>query len=699
MKEIQGAFGGIGKWFGDRWHEVQGIFGGIGAWFHDRWVEAWNGTTAFFGGIGKWFGDRWHDVQGIFGGIGNWFHDRWQEAWNGVTAFFGKVGQWFSDRWNEIVTGTKPFRDYMGAVFHTIWDILVALWGKLGQWFHDRFTEAWNEIVKIWTPVGKWFGDRWTDVSKWFVGVGQWFHDRFFEAIGAIYLVFGGIGKWFGDRWHEVSAWFQGVGQWFHDRWQGAWNEIVKIWTPIGKWFGDRWVDVKNIWGGIGQWFHDRGQEAWNKITEIFGPIGKWFGDRWNEIKTNVSNKWNEIKTDTSDIFKGLINVIIDQLNNGIQAFASFINFFGQKLDDLHQSLVGTPGTIPMVKFAPIPHYATGTDDHPGGLAVLGEHGRELVSLPKGSKVAPNDITESLLAMLGGHKGLGKIPGYAAGIGDLGAQIAGWIAGGAKSVLDGLISLTHISAPSLPGMSDIATGMFNKVKEWALNFVSSIIPKFDFGTGGGTGQGTPVSIPGNLQSWIAQAMAITGVPGNWAGALAQIALHESGGNPNSVNNWDSNALAGHPSQGLFQMIPSTFAAHMISGHGNILNPVDSGISAIRYIQGRYGDVFHVPGIQSMAAGQAYVGYSQGGIINEEISGVGLKTGTRYSFGEGGKKELVVPYLPSGVNLAHSLPQGNAQSTHPSDTRPIYLQIDGRTFARLNLPYHVAEVRNQVGVRI
>ena len=37
-----------------------------------------------------------------------------------------------------------------------------------------------------------------------------------------------------------------------------------------------------------------------------------------------------------------------------------------------------------------------------------------------------------------------------------------------------------------------------------------------------------------------------------------IIQHESGGNPNAINNWDSNAAAGMPSKGLMQTIDPTF---------------------------------------------------------------------------------------------------------------------------------------------
>ena len=45
------------------------------------------------------------------------------------------------------------------------------------------------------------------------------------------------------------------------------------------------------------------------------------------------------------------------------------------------------------------PQYASGTDYHPGGLAIVGEKGPELVNLPRGSQVIPN--TE--LPMMGGE--------------------------------------------------------------------------------------------------------------------------------------------------------------------------------------------------------------------------------------------------------------------------------------------------------
>lgn len=121
-------------------------------------------------------------------------------------------------------------------------------------------------------------------------------------------------------------------------------------------------------------------------------------------------------------------------------------------------------------------------------------------------------------------------------------------------------------------------------------------------------------VPGDVVSWLTEAIHDTGVAMSWLGGLETIAMHESGGSPTIVNTWDSNYLAGHPSIGLMQVIQPTFDAYALPGHDDIRNPVDNAIAAIRYIESRYGDISNVPGLRSMAAGGAYQGYHDGGIV-------------------------------------------------------------------------------------
>ena len=158
------------------------------------------------------------------------------------------------------------------------------------------------------------------------------------------------------------------------------------------------------------------------------------------------------------------------------------------------------------------------------------------------------------------------------------------------------------------------------------------------------------SIPGTAtpkqaRQVIQRAMEIAGVHGqNWVNGLATIAQHESGFR-DIVNTWDSNAKAGTPSAGWFQMIEPTFKANAKPGYSKWRNPLDQAISAIRYIQRKYGGIAHVPGIVSMRNGGPYQGYANGGIVTSPQLAM---------IGEGRGPETVIPWDISKRSRAYQL---------------------------------------------
>jgi uncharacterized protein YukE len=133
------------------------------------------------------------------------------------------------------------------------------------------------------------------------------------------------------------------------------------------------------------------------------------------------------------------------------------------------------------------------------------------------------------------------------------------------------------------------------------------------GSGGSAEAGPGGGPPGRVGDWIRQATAILaehGVPADEMDPddIAKIIHHESGGNPDAVNGWDSNAAKGTPSQGLMQTIGPTFDANKLPGHGDIRDPIDNIIAGVRYAIRRYGSVSNVPGVEALARGDSYVGY-------------------------------------------------------------------------------------------
>ena len=99
-----------------------------------------------------------------------------------------------------------------------------------------------------------------------------------------------------------------------------------------------------------------------------------------------------------------------------------------------------------------------------------------------------------------------------------------------------------------------ATALVDKVKSMASDLASKWTSKSEAGQYHG-------SVGGGVERWrslVLQVLKELGQPASWADTVLRRMNQESGGNPNAINNWDSNAKAGMPSQGLMQTIPGTF---------------------------------------------------------------------------------------------------------------------------------------------
>jgi len=100
----------------------------------------------------------------------------------------------------------------------------------------------------------------------------------------------------------------------------------------------------------------------------------------------------------------------------------------------------------------------------------------------------------------------------------------------------------------------------------------------------------------DLDGWIHHAldiMAANGIPGSYNGIYRNI-MRESGGNPQAINLWDSNAAAGIPSKGLLQVIDPTFNAYHVEGTAwDIWEPVANITAACNYAAHRYGSMDNV----------------------------------------------------------------------------------------------------------
>jgi hypothetical protein len=137
-------------------------------------------------------------------------------------------------------------------------------------------------------------------------------------------------------------------------------------------------------------------------------------------------------------------------------------------------------------------------------------------------------------------------------------------------------------------------------------------------------QNVPVSTGGSVNRWaglVDQALQLLGQPLSLAAGVLRRINFESGGNPAAINLTDINAQNGHPSQGLMQTIPSTFAAYAggFASRG-IDDPFANIYAGLSYALARYGSINAIdPLVRPM-------GYDAGGYLPPGLTLVQNDTG-------------------------------------------------------------------------
>lgn len=385
--------------------------------------------------------------------------------------------------------------------------------------------------------------------------------------------------------------------------------------------------------------------EKTKKVMKNVPRYAKGVGDFFGESKDWVKAKYNGAKskaTDVKNFFKKQVKDIWEYASNPSKLVSLMVEKLGLKMPDgAGVGKIAKGGMNFLIKEAK--NFIKSKFDMFGG----GEGG---VNVFKG-------LTKT--------QGFGKAGGANGYFHHDGVDYAGKIGSFIRSVTDGNVSFAGKTTSGYNGGFGNLVKVKNGIYEHFYAHLQKVLATNGqrvragstlLGTLGSTGNstgphvhyevrknGTPVDpmpfltgkkLGGNVNSWIAKAMSIAGVKGaNWQTGLRTIAMGESGGNPNAVNDWDSNARAGIPSKGIMQVIPPTFSAYMKKGFGNIMNPIDNIIASINYIKDRYGSISNVPGVIARRLGKPYVGYETGGFINKQQVAL---------LGEGNKQEVVIP---------------------------------------------------------
>lgn len=156
---------------------------------------------------------------------------------------------------------------------------------------------------------------------------------------------------------------------------------------------------------------------------------------------------------------------------------------------------------------------------------------------------------------------------------------------------------------------------------------------------------------------VLQALQMLGQPASLLPNVLRRMMQESGGNPNAINLWDSNAAAGHPSIGLMQTIGPTFDAYAGPFRAaGIRDPMANIYAGLNYAMHAYPSLQYAmdkPG-----------GYDNGGFMLDKPA-----------VNSTGKPEMILPPdLTNTLMSLHEMVQSNqgGKSSGSSVSMPIHI---------------------------
>lgn len=484
---------------------------------------------------------------------------------------FSNIGDWFKKRKEDIENAQ----------------------GDIADWFSKKYQDARTGTENAFQDIGTWYTDRKTDIENAQSDIADWFKRKYEDARTNVSDTFQNIGDWFGQKKTDIQTNMNDISDWFNTKFKGARGYVASAFQNIGSWFGDKRTAIQNNMGSISTWFRDTFRKAYNGITGIFDNIGSYFRGIGDKIKSPIRNALNGVI--------GGVNWVLGKLGSG--KTYPYVNF-ATGTDGVAHDTLGVVNDQTGSTYRELVQFPNGKTIIPRGRNVM-------LPMPKGTKVLPADQTKALMRMQ-------NIPHFKSGIGDFFGNAWAKIKDFTGDILDyvenprklmqiAIDKFTDLTGALEPGLS-MAKGAVNSVFDAAVNSIKGLLN--DFG-----GTNVKYNPSAGVEQWrklAKKALKLTGQysESNLNRLLMQM-QSESSGNPNAINNWDSNAKAGIPSKGLMQVIDPTFRSYALAPYNkNIYDPLSNMIAAIRYTVSRYG---------SLSRGWNGHGYANGGFpMNGEV---------------------------------------------------------------------------------
>ncbi|MGD1414213.1 transglycosylase SLT domain-containing protein [Bacillus stercoris] len=627
-------------WWGGKWESVKG-------WTQEKWDQAssvWNSVkskvkeTVFnkdwwsgkWEGVKSWAQEKWNGAVSVWESIKSkvketvFNKDWWSGKWEGVKG-------WTKEKWENTKSLWKKFKSTLeDSLFNKDW--WSGKWDSVKEWGKNILGDSWDAVQSAGGKVVK-------TAQKVGGGMKSWIQEkveRFQNGREKAHRDFGmktDKNASGGFITKPTISWIGEAGKEFvipvdNNRGRGK-MLLAQAASKLGMHVVDDMASASTLSSGtalntVGS--HSASMSPSINTSSLNGQasdLGQQFSEGFGKGISNQPVKMEDWKKKNINTpFTQMISASPNYGKQMVSGYAKGQNGTATGTDGFLQSKVKTPYQATVSKSSSwgtgtVKGFAQGQNSTQTGTA---QYVSSHVDKPF---LRSKDTSNSW--------GSGLIGNFVAGMNAKSSEVKQAAKDMAKRVEQAFREELDIHSPSRVMMSlgrfasvGVVKGLDSvDVKKYAEKQAGSLAAAY-------SGMG---AVGGNVKQWLMAAMMATKTPLSWLPGLMTIAKFESGGNPNAINLWDSNAKAGNPSQGLMQTVPTTFNAHKAPGMGNIRNPIHNAAAAIGYIKSRYGSIDNVPGIKSLKRGGPYVGYANGGLITkEQIARVG----------EGNKREWIIP---------------------------------------------------------
>jgi tape measure domain-containing protein len=637
-------------------------------------------------------------IMGFVNIVVGLFTGDWQRAWDGAKQIL--------EGFKEAVLGILDgLIGSLAAIFGKIWDVITGIFQKIYDWLvgHSLIPDLVEKIISIITGlrdrlVGFWQNildaviNFWTSIKDAVVG-------KVTELVAKGKDLVSDLRIALEERWNailtKVQEIWEGIKTFVSEKVTGLKETALNVITEARDRLAGLWDEIKQkattIWDELKRHFENAKQALLDALKWPFEQLRDTAARIWDEVWNKATTIWDQLKRFFENLKQGMydalewpfkafrdniesilgaaynfaiapINALIDAFNAVERAIAAALRWIGEKLGiDFLRNIYWTD--IPRIPGysggggrggGGVRAYAEGTDYHPGGLALVGEEGPELVVLPRGAKVLPADVTARFMQQAVDAPGFKPIGGVIDTIVSTVSSIVGtaaeileeWLSKGAEWVVSQLSSFFNIDTSGWAG--SIASALRERVLGWIRDFVSELLkklePKLD------DKWYRPLDHYTVTQEFGYTEYAKSGAYGG--GPHTGIDLAAARGTPVYAARRGTVTFAGSSAGGYGNLIIlahkgdlTTYYAHLerilvsvgqqVAGKQQIGTVDSTGYST--------GDHLHFEirehGIP--VDPRKYIAFGTGGLLREPVIGAGLLSGSRYLFAERGP-EYVVP---------------------------------------------------------